>query len=326
MASILESLTSSLTPDITNRIGSAAGVAPNLVTKGLGVVGPLVLGLAAKSSSQPGGLQNLLKLVPTGLDASPAGFGDFLKGVTDVKASTGLTNGVFGAGVGAISRSLTRTLGFDVSGLLRIGGPLVLAAIAKRMKESKLDDVATGKLLQDESKAFLGRGDDVSRTVQEAIKTGEDAVALREKYTPREWSTARLAPIAAAQVVMMASPSGVPGAVNELSKAADEIQKARGAAVPSSLVGVLFDGEFSREEVQTLKDRQVALGVLKEGIAVVKAKSPTEAKSYGTFLVDVAIRTAEATKEGGFLGFGGTKVSREEQEAIDTIRAAADLR
>jgi len=31
---------------------------------------------------------------------------------------------------------------------------------------------------------------------------------------------------------------------------------------------------------------------------------------------------AEASKEGGFLGIGGTRVSAQEQQAIDEIRAA----
>jgi hypothetical protein len=44
--------------------------------------------------------------------------------------------------------------------------------------------------------------------------------------------------------------------------------------------------------------------------------------AYGRLLVDVATRVAEASKEGGILGFGGTRVSEEEQRAIDEIRAA----
>jgi hypothetical protein len=31
---------------------------------------------------------------------------------------------------------------------------------------------------------------------------------------------------------------------------------------------------------------------------------------------------AEASKEGGFLGIGGTRVSAQEQQALDEIRAA----
>lgn len=327
MGSIGESFSALLTPQTADRIGTTTGVSPNLVVKGLGIIGPLVLGLASKSTSRPGGLRGFLSLVPSGFDiSSPGAIGDAVKATKDARVSNSLMTGVFGAGQGSINRSLTRTLGFDASNLLRIGALLMLGAIAKRMKEARLDDAAAARLLQDEHRAFITRGDDVSSSVNEALRAGDDATALRQRYTPHEWASARLAPIAAAQVVMMASPSGLIGVTNELSGATEEIQRARGAAVPASLVGVLFDGEISREEVQSLTDKQVALSIVREGVAAVKANTPGEAKAYGSLLVDVAVRTAEAAKEGGFLGYGGRRVSREEQEAIDTIKSAAEVR
>lgn len=327
MGSIVESFSLLLTPQTNDRISATTGVPPNQVVKGLGIIGPLVIGIAAKSASTPGGLRSLLNLVPSGFDiTSPGAIGDALKSTKDARVSTSLVNGVFGAGQGSINRSLTRTLGFDTSSLLRVGALLTLGTIAKRVKEARLDDAAAAKLLQDELRAFLARGDDVSRSVNEALHAGEDATAMRQRYTPHEWASARLAPIAAAQVVMMASPSGLIGVVNELSRATEEIQRARGVAVPASLVGVLFDGEISREEVQLLTDKQVALSIVKEGVAAVKANTPSEAKTYGNLLVDVALKTAEAAKEGGFLGYGGRRVSKEEQEAIDAIKSAAEVR
>jgi hypothetical protein len=327
MGSIIESFSSLLTPQTADRIGTTTGVSPNMVAKGLGIIGPLVVGLAVKSAATPGGLRSLLNLVPSGFDvSSPGAIGDALKTTKDARVSSSLITGVFGAGQGSINRSLTRTLGFDASSLLRVGALLMLGAIAKRMKEARLDDAATAKLLQDEHRTFLARGDDVSRSVREALSAGDEANALRQRYTPHEWASARLAPIAAAQVVMMASPSGPIGVTNELSRATEEIQRARGTAVPASLVGVLFDGDISREEVQSLTDKQVALSIVKEGIAAVKANTPSEAKTYGSLLVDVAIKTAEAAKEGGFLGYGGRRVTKEEQEAIDAIRSAAEVR
>src|SRR5688572_22165047 len=327
MGSIIDAFASQLTPQVADRIASTAGVPPNLVSRGLGVIGPLVVGLAARSATTPGGLRSVMNLLPTGLDlSSPGMIDDVLRSSRDANASSGLMGAAFGAGQGAITRSLTRTLGFDVTKLLRIGTMLMLGAIGRRVRESRLDEAATAKLLHEEQRAFLTRGDDVSRTVSEALSAGDEANQIRQRYTPHEWASARLAPIAAAQVVMMSSPSGLIGVVSELAKATEEIQRARGTAVPASLVGVLFDGEISREEVQSLTDRQVALGIVKEGIAAVKANTPSEAKNYGNLLVDVAVKTAEASKEGGFLGYGGKRVSKEEQAAIDAIRSAAEVR
>ena len=52
------------------------------------------------------------------------------------------------------------------------------------------------------------------------------------------------------------------------------------------------------------------------------ANTPTEGAAYGRFLVDLARKVAEASKEGGFLGMGGTRVSEAEQNVIDRIQAA----
>ena len=52
------------------------------------------------------------------------------------------------------------------------------------------------------------------------------------------------------------------------------------------------------------------------------AKSPGELQAYKNTILSVAQASAEASKEGGFLGIGGTLVSKEEQAALDAIRAA----
>ena len=39
----------------------------------------------------------------------------------------------------------------------------------------------------------------------------------------------------------------------------------------------------------------------------------------------MGVATAEAAKEGGFLGFGGTLVSDDEKSALQTIRTALGL-
>jgi hypothetical protein len=46
---------------------------------------------------------------------------------------------------------------------------------------------------------------------------------------------------------------------------------------------------------------------------------------YGRLLVNVASQVAEASKEGGFLGMGGTQVSKNEQKTIEQIRALVGI-
>ena len=138
MGFIIDAFVSQLSPQITDRIASTAGVPPNLVARGLGVIGPLVVGLAARSAATPGGLKSVMNLLPSGLDVSlPAGVDDVLRKSRDGHASSGLMSATFGAGQGAITRSLTRALGFDATKLLRIGTMLMLGAIARKMRDQR---------------------------------------------------------------------------------------------------------------------------------------------------------------------------------------------
>ena len=63
MASLIESLTQSLTPDLVGQIGKSVGLDNSLVNKGLGVVGPLVTGALANTAQSPLGIDGLMKLI-----------------------------------------------------------------------------------------------------------------------------------------------------------------------------------------------------------------------------------------------------------------------
>jgi hypothetical protein len=63
---------------------------------------------------------------------------------------------------------------------------------------------------------------------------------------------------------------------------------------------------------------------VKSAVALVASKaSSAEAEAYRQMLVGVAERAAEASKEGGFLGFGGVRVSDKEQAFITEVKAAS---
>jgi len=64
MTAFIDSFSSYLTPQVTERIGSATGTDPKLVRKGLGIIGPLVVAVAARAARSPGGLQSLLDKLP----------------------------------------------------------------------------------------------------------------------------------------------------------------------------------------------------------------------------------------------------------------------
>ena len=53
-----------------------------------------------------------------------------------------------------------------------------------------------------------------------------------------------------------------------------------------------------------------------------KKAKPEESQGFKQWLVAVAQKVAEAAKEGGFLGFGGTQVSEQEGATIKEVSTA----
>jgi hypothetical protein len=56
--------------------------------------------------------------------------------------------------------------------------------------------------------------------------------------------------------------------------------------------------------------------------ALVAAKAPQAAPGFRDWLKAVAAKVADAGSEGGFLGFGGEKVSAAEKATLERIAAA----
>ena len=65
-----------------------------------------------------------------------------------------------------------------------------------------------------------------------------------------------------------------------------------------------------------------ALEILRQASAVLDAKAPEDAPAFKAWLNGVAAKVAEAAAEGGFLGFGGVKVSEAEKATLADIARA----
>jgi len=330
MTSLLETLGSVVTPETVGMIGNALGVDTSLIQQGLKVVGPTLLGSLAKTSSTPDGLAALSKLMPTDVGSGSDSdiLSSVLKSITGGGTSADMMQNVLGSGANAISGTLSKSLGFDVGPLMKMGVPLVMGLLAKTAKTNNLDASGVANMLQAESKAFMADPANKATTelVQSALKAGDEAAALRKRYTDAEWIKVRGAPLAAMYLVATASPSKGTGAVAELAAAADAMAESIKTVSPTSLIGTAFGGGLTQAELDLLKkdapptDR--ILGMIRDGVAAVKAKNPGDAAAYTAMVMNVAQKTAEATKEGGFLGIGGTQVSDEERAALNAIRAA----
>lgn len=311
MPSFLDSLTQAFTPDVTKNISETTGLDPGLVTKGLAAVGPLVLGAMAKRAATPAGLDGLVLPPDPGAD---------LGNVLGIVAATSVLNGLFGTGYSAIGSTLDRRLGFKVSSLIPLVAPIALAYLAQRKAAERLEPEALAKMLEEEHQALPAKDSETVSLVRSALEAGDLASDLKGRFSQDEWTRIRLAPAAAARLVIQASPSSAIGVAKEAGAATKAISTATEIAEPASLIGLAFDTEISKNEVTAIEsDRASTVQVIKDAISAVSHNIPAELPGYAQFVHNVATKVAEEIKEGGFLGLGGTRISREEQAVIDEI-------
>jgi hypothetical protein len=350
MASLLDTLAQSVTPEAAAGLGKALGLNQDQLTQGLGVVGPLMEGVLGKSASSSQGLDSLMETLGKVQGAQAAGtfdvgklVGQFAQGaggkdmVTSMISAalgggtkagdpiSGLLGGLFGNGLGAVGGTLDKTLGFPVSSLIPVAAPALMGVLAKVTKEKNLDANGVSKMLQDESKEFMDKGGDTAALVQKALKAGDDANALRARYSGKEWSTLRLAPMAAAGLVMVASPSKGSAAAQELAAALAAIEGTKAVSDPSSLLSVAFDSPLSEAEKGAFTagvTTEKMGGAIKNAATLLGSKDPAALNGYRTLVMNVANAVAEASKEGGFLGIGAKQVSDAERTALAEIKAA----
>jgi Bacterial protein of unknown function (DUF937) len=331
MTGILDSLTSMLTPDVSSRLASSFGIDQGTVQKGMGLVGPVVLGGLARRASTPAGLTNLMDNLPT--NVTPDFFKSLVGSAGGLLGGTGggqggLMTALLGSGTNAIGSSLSQRLGFDVRPLLSFAVPAVGGIIAKFVSEQKPSATGLASLLQRESTDYLAdpANAENAKIVKAALEAGERSEALRRSFAETEWTKVRRAPVAAMYVVAAASPSGPVGLSKEFSAAAEAMTLAGKAASPTSLVANAFGGGVEKEDFETLQkekpDSERLLAEIHDAYVVVSEKGAPEAAGFREFVMKVAQSTAEATKEGGFLGIGGVRVTAEEKQAIDRIRTA----
>ncbi len=165
-------------------------------------------------------------------------------------------------------------------------------------------------------------------------------------YTEEEYQTLVMAIAQAGMAVAMASYSGIWGTLKEvMSSATSAVKEAQhayqGNELVQDIVAKLSDKESGLQDelkaraeadqanVDKSKSKEEmmaeviekALASVKEAGEIVDAKtSAEEAAGYKQWLVAIATDVASASKEGGFLGIGGTRVSEEETVMIGRVK------
>jgi hypothetical protein len=157
-------------------------------------------------------------------------------------------------------------------------------------------------------------------------------MTTRTNFTPEEWTLLKRAPMMAGLVVVAASPSGPLGALKESLAVGSMLRDSRAHPSSSELLAALAADLGSPEGRQSMDLSELvgkspdqikghALEACRKVAALLDQKAtPQERTAFVGWLDTVGRKVAEAAKEGGFLGFGGTAVSDQEKTALTDLR------
>jgi hypothetical protein len=161
-------------------------------------------------------------------------------------------------------------------------------------------------------------------------------MATKASFTAEEWQQLLRSPMLAGMAVTAADPSGLFGLIKEGFAASRALAEAKADAGASELIRAVVadletsegrsaarDGlqaELSGGRVTDIKPK--AIEGLGAAAALVGRKAPEDAAAFKAWLAAIAERVAEASKEGGFLGFGGVQVSDAEKATLGEISTA----
>ncbi len=154
----------------------------------------------------------------------------------------------------------------------------------------------------------------------------------KKDFSPIEWKKVVQAPLLAGFAITAADPSSFVGTLQEAFENAKQLAEAKSGA-SGGLVKIIAEEiltssglaearEGVRSIVQGAKLEEIkdkALDALKETTGIIDQKAPGDAAAFKGWLAQISKKVAEAGTEGGFLGFGGVKVSDAEKATLNEI-------
>ncbi len=161
-------------------------------------------------------------------------------------------------------------------------------------------------------------------------------MTVKTDFTPEEWKQLLQAPGAAGIYIMMSDPSFVIGSMKEaLAVSGSILQKGKqggNSELLAALLGEFKEREMVKQAQLKFEEKNVdavkkkTIDVLKRAAGILDEKAtPEEAAEIKAWLYDVSVKAANAAKEGGFLGFGGERVSENEKAALQEIAGLLDI-
>jgi hypothetical protein len=164
-------------------------------------------------------------------------------------------------------------------------------------------------------------------------------MADKSNFSADEWKAVMSSPMLAGMAVTLGEPSGLWGTMKESMASARALLETRSDPATSDLIKAIL------ADIETSEGRAIAKEGLKSDLTgkspaelkqqivaklvhvggIVDAKAGAEAAGFKSWLKQVAEKVAEAASEGGFLGFGGVKVTEAEKASIADVAKALNV-
>jgi hypothetical protein len=164
-------------------------------------------------------------------------------------------------------------------------------------------------------------------------------MATKADFTTDEWKMILGSPMLAGMAVTLGDPSGLWGTMKEGIANGKALLDAKNAPGAGELVKDLVAAIETSEGRTSARDgikaeltgktpeevKAQVLSVLAQVGRILDAKAPQDSGAFKEWLRSVATKVAEASTEGGFMGFGGVAVSDAEKATIADIGKALRL-
>ena len=161
-------------------------------------------------------------------------------------------------------------------------------------------------------------------------------MAGKTDFTTEEWSVLRTAPALVGGAMMAASPDGFFASIREaFSMGSSSFSTLKAYESDGLLKEIMTDKEKLVDEMKaklgtggTPEERRQklhaeAIAGVKQAMAILVQKgTPENVKAYRGWISAIAEGVANAASSGGFLGFGGEKVSEAEKAFLSEVSAA----
>jgi len=164
-------------------------------------------------------------------------------------------------------------------------------------------------------------------------------MADKSNFAPDEWKLLLESVTMAGMAVSAADPSGLWGLLKESFAEGSALAAAKTDPTTKPLIkAVVADFETSqgrstardglKEKLTGLKPAEITskcIETLGEAGKLVDGKAPDDAAAFKSWLRQISQHVAEAAKEGGLFGTGGTPISDKEKATLQEISSALKL-